>query len=117
MGILPKKELRIVAVHIPGIENVEADHKSRIKPNIEWELPNEIFLQLENQFGEFDIDLFASRITHKIPQYCSWLPDPVAKQIDAFSFSWKDIKFYAFPPFSTILRTVRKIWTERGEYC
>lgn len=102
----------IMAVHIPGIENIEADPESRIKPNLEWELPHDIFEKINRELGYFDIDLFTSRLKHKIERYCSWLPDPFAEEINAFSFSWSKLKFYAFPPFSVILKAVRKASNE-----
>ena len=55
------------------------------------------------------VDLFASRINHQLNEYVSWHPDPYAIATDAFTISWTNIKFYAFPPFSIIGRTVAKI--------
>ena len=34
----------------------------------------------------------------------SYRPDPVALAMDAFGLSWRDITFYAFPPFSVVAR-------------
>lgn len=31
------------------------------------------------------------------------------------SLSWKDLKFYAFPPFSMILKTIQKIISDKAE--
>lgn len=87
---------------------MEADHESRITANTEWELPWEIFEKILIKFGPLDFDLFASRISHKLPRYASWLPDPFAEKVNAFTFDWKDLHFYAFPPFSLILKMVRK---------
>ena len=36
-----------------------------------------------------DIDLFASRVNCQIDKYISWVPDPYAKAVDAFSCDWK----------------------------
>lgn len=109
-----ERRLWLVAVHIPGVENQEADHESRVTSNTEWEIPEETFKGILKQFGPLDIDLFASRISHKLPRYVSWLPDPYAENIDAFSFPWGDDYFYAFPPFSLILKTARKVLLERA---
>ena len=56
-----------------------------------------------------EIDLFASELNHKVPKYISWNPDQKAFAIDAFSISWANIKFYAFPPFSLIGASISKI--------
>ena len=66
------------------------------------------------EVGDVEIDLFASRLNKKCEAYVSWKPDPGAKYIDAFSLSWKDLDFYAFPPFSMILRSVGKIRREKA---
>ena len=100
-----------MATHIPGIENIEADYLSRIDPAKEWSLPKEIFEIIQKEFGQLKVDLFASRLNNKLPEYASWLPDPNAKYIDAFSFTWPN-QFYAFPPFSLSLRVAHKAFYE-----
>ena len=48
-----------------------------------------------------EIDLFAPCTNYQIDQYASWWhPDRNAIAIDAFSISWSELNFYAFPPFS-----------------
>lgn len=64
------------------------------------------------KFGNPEIDLFATRINTKCEQYVSWKRDPYAFNIDAFTISWHDFFFYAFPPFSLILKVLQKIKTD-----
>ena len=64
---------------------------------------------IHDQWGPFDIDLFASRLNFKVPQYVSWRPDPGAQFINAFFMDWKPHYFYAFPPFSVIANCLQKI--------
>lgn len=45
----------------------------------------------------------------KCDRYVSWHPDPRAVATDAFSFSWSDCFYYAFPPFSLIPRVLPKV--------
>ena len=61
-----------------------------------------------------EMDLFASRLNKQFTKYCSCRPDPEARYIDAFSISWKNLKFYCFPPFSCILQAVQKIKQEKA---
>lgn len=56
-----------------------------------------------------DIDLFASRINTKCERYASWKKDPGSEKIDAFTIKWNAFFFYAFPPFSIILKCLQKI--------
>ena len=58
------------------------------------------------------IDLFASALNLQAPKYISWNPDQGAFAIDAFSISWANIKFYAFPSFSLIRARISKIKRE-----
>jgi DNA N-6-adenine-methyltransferase (Dam). len=67
------------------------------------------FKKVEKQFGPFSVDLFASRLNKKCKNFYSRFPNPEAKIIVAFTTTWKNEKFYAFPPFALILRTLRKI--------
>lgn len=101
----------LTAAHIPGKENVIADYESRkINLDTEWMLnPQYLSHALEGIPFIPLIDLFASRINKQFDQYVSYRPDPFASYIDAFTISWADIKFYCFPPFSCILRVIRKI--------
>ena len=107
----------ISAAHIPGKDNVAADQESR-KQNLdaEWKL-NVDFLNSALQFLHFvpDIDLFASRINFQFKKYISFKADPEAYAVDAFTFSWSNLNFYAFPPFSVILKTLTKVKRDRAE--
>ena len=55
------------------------------------------------------IDLFASRINNQVQRFASFRPDPEAEIIDAFTVSWFNLDFYAFPPFICIGRVLQKI--------
>ena len=98
------------ASHIPGVQNVQADKESR-KNDIrtEWMLSDDSFEDILHKL-EFcpTIDLFASRINNKLPRFASFRPDPDAVLINAFSVSWTDLAFYAFPPFICIGRVLQK---------
>ena len=106
----------ISAAHLPGSENTLADEASRtFDINTEWELDFDIFIKIFHQFGPFDVDLFASRLNHKVKVYAAWKPDPNAAFIDSFTIPWHNFKFfYAFPPFSIIMRCLKKISEEKA---
>ena len=55
------------------------------------------------------MDLFASRLNHKLETYVSWKPDPFATFIDAFTIVWGPHSFYAFPPFCLLSKCLQKI--------
>ena len=59
-----------------------------------------------------NIDLFAS--AYKLKPCVSWMPDPEACHVDAFMFDWRNVTFYAFPPFSILNQVIRKIEADRA---
>jgi hypothetical protein len=85
------RNIWLTAVHIPGVENVEADHQSRItNTSAEWSLNKQIFYDAISRLGVTpNIDLFASRINYQIEPYVSFHPDPGAIAVNAFHMSWK----------------------------
>lgn len=44
--------------------------------------------------------------------YVSYTPDPEAHAVDAFSLSWKQLDFFAFPPFNVITEVLGKVLRE-----
>ena len=41
--------------------------------------------------------------------HVSWMPDPYCIAVNAFNFSWKTHKIYAFPPFSLVGAAISKL--------
>ena len=108
-----ERDIKLVAVHLPGKMNVEADRESRKKRYPEWFLNKKVFQELNKTMGPFDIDLFASRTAHQLDKYVSWKPDPGAWHTDAMSLDWNAIGdgLYCFPPtcmLSLILSRVQQ---------
>ena len=66
-------------------------------------------------FGPCDIDLFASSDNHQLPQYVSYLPDPKAVAVNAFSLSWTKLFPFIFCPLSIINRVLQKLEQDQAE--
>ena len=100
--------------HLPGVENCEADLASRFfTDDTEWALNPKFFKIACAKWGCPDIDLFASRNNKLLENYCSWVPDPFAKFVDAFSVNWGQFGFiYVFPPYRLMGRVLNKIQQE-----
>ena len=110
------RNIFLTASYIPSKENVEADILSRlVNPDAEWELSQEVFYKMVEFFGFPEIDLFASALNKKCTNYCSWLPDKFAFTIDSFTINWKDLNFYAFPPFILIPKVLGKIKNDKAK--
>ena len=83
-----RRKIWIEAVHLPGALNVEADYESRhFTDDSEWSPNPLLFDQICNKWGAPCLDLFASRLNHKVRKYVSWCPDPGAQFVNAFARS------------------------------
>ena len=81
-----ERNIFLTISHLPGKLNFEADKASRVShDDTEWSLDTNSFKALTARWGTPDIDLFASRLNAKLPQYVSWKPEPDAVAIDAFT--------------------------------
>lgn len=56
-----------------------------------------------------DIDLFGSQVSHQLPNYVAWNPDPYIKAADALSVLWRQKEHYVFLPFCLTLYALSKI--------
>ena len=105
------RDFWISSSHIPGVENTMADKISRVfNDNTEWMLSHKLFKVLCDRF-QFNppVDLFATRLNKQIYKYVSWMTDPYSIAVNAFNFSWKTHKTYAFPPFILVGATISKL--------
>ena len=110
-------ELHLIAVHVPGRDNHQADALSRklLQTTTEWEIPLPLFAKIAAAVSvPLILDLFAARHNARLPQYVSWKPDPLALATDAFSIpavKWENA--YAFPPFNLVGRCLIRVRQER----
>ncbi|KAI8437596.1 hypothetical protein MSG28_011870 [Choristoneura fumiferana] len=109
------RNIWLFASYINTRDNTEADEESRkLNPDTEWELSDLAFQKIIDHFGQPEVDLFASRANAKCQTYVSWKRDPEAFCIDAFTINWSQKFFYAFPPFSVIIKCVQKILYDKA---
>ena len=115
-GFCIDRNIWISAAHIPGKANTVADRMSRqFNDNTEWKLCPSVYREICKSLSFTPvIDLFASCINKQTHKYISWKPDPDSIGIDAFTLSWSNIDFYAFPPFSIIGSVIRKIISDQA---
>ena len=74
----------LTGMHIPGKKYGIADRESRVdKHDMEWQLNQFVFHQINLIFGPFEVDLFASRLNNQDPKYVSRKADPGTWTIDA----------------------------------
>ena len=105
------REITLSARHIPGVMNVLADQLSRKQQIIhtEWSLNKEVFSAICKNLFVPQIDLFATRLNHKLPLFVSPVPDPLAIETDAMQIDWTGKSVYAFPPVALVPDVVEKL--------
>ena len=55
------------------------------------------------------VDLFATRLNHKVPLYVSPVPDENAWDIDALNINWSGLTAYTYPPTALLHRVIQKV--------
>ena len=107
--------IQLLAKHIPGRFNTLADRISRVDKPIatEWSLNQEIANKIFQIMDFPSIDLFATRLNHRLPFYVSPILDQKALSIDALTMDWNHIHAYAFPPFHLIPAVIAPLWPNR----
>ena len=111
-----KRRIHLSVAHVPGKDNVEADALSRdSKDDLEWSLLEDVFIKINKKYPDLEVDLFASRLNHKLDKYVSYRAEPGAFAIDAFTLDWIDRIYYIFPPFSLIARVLQKVEKDGAE--
>lgn len=106
----------LTLAYIPSENNIVPVRESRQhRREPEWTLNQESYEEgICRLLFKPDIDLFASRVNYRLKPYVSYKPDPGAVAVDAFMVQWSWYVFYAFPPFSVIMRTLQKIQQDQA---
>ena len=111
LTLCARKQVILQVRHIPGCLNVLADKLSRLGQTIqtEWCLHPDVFIAICNRWHQPSVDLFATRINNKLPQFVSPVPDPQAWAVDALNLAWEDMDPYAFLPAAILGKVVEKL--------
>ena len=104
-------QVTLKARHIPGCLNVMANLLSRSNQvqSTEWSLHPQVFKQTCLKWFTPHVDLFATRLNHKVPLYISPVPDQNAWVIDALNINWSGLTAYAYPPMTLLHRVIQKV--------
>ena len=106
------RNILIRARHIQGCLNVIADSLSDKIIQTEWSLPPQIFTLICKVWHKPMVDMFATKLNHKLPIYVSPVPDANAMNIDALNI-WEGLDGYALCPVALIPKVIQKMNTYR----
>ena len=105
----------IFATFIAGKMNERADRLSRVqRDRSDWMLNRKIFQRINQKWGPFTMDMFATRLNAQLPRFCSWLPEPAATAVDAFLQDLRKERGFANPPFNLIAKFLSQLKRQRA---
>ena len=111
-----RREILLMAQHLPGKENVKADMELRVmRDRSDWMLNLLVFQWILRHFPYLEINLFTMQLTHQLPRFYSWRPDRVAEATDAFLQDWSVVRGFANPPWNLIGRVLTKVEYQGAE--
>ncbi len=101
------------ATYIPGVHNVGADNLSRqgLRPG-EWRIHPEVVELIWREFGQAQVDLFASQETSHCSLWFS-LTHPALLRLDAMVQTWLRLCLYAFPPITLLPGVLERVCRDR----
>ncbi len=107
------KLLSLRATFIPVAHNIGADILSRqgLRPG-EWRLHPEVVELIWKEFGQAQVDLFASRETSHCPLWFS-LTHPAPLGLDAMTQTCQRLRLYAFPPIALLPGVLERVRRDR----
>ncbi|KAI9552198.1 reverse transcriptase [Daphnia sinensis] len=109
------RNLFIRAIHLPGVQNTQADEQSRILvDSSDWRLSTPVFNHIMNIWPA-EVDLFSCAWNAQLHRFNSKLPQPGAMACNAFAISWANFIGYAFPPFCLVSRCISKMQKEKAD--
>ena len=83
---------------IPRSLNDKADYLSKIVDRDDWELAPETFHQLNDHWGPFTLDCFATSYNKKVDKFFSRFWNPDTSGVDAFFQDWSGENCLVVPP-------------------
>ena len=110
LRLCEENQISLLPQFVAGALNSIADSLSRANQVLgsEWTLVQEVVRDLLRRWSA-NIDLFATRLNHRLPVYFSPVKDPMALGTDAMIQSWDNLQAYAFPPFGLIQSVIQKL--------
>ena len=82
------------------------DKLSKVFDLSEYQLTQESFDALEEEFGPWDVDWFASDWSHRLERFASRYWTVGGEATDAFSHRWTEETGFFHPPLSELARVV-----------
>ena len=87
---------------IPRTQNLRAAYISKIMEFEDWGTTHDFFIFMNNLWGPFTIDRFASHTNTKLARFNSVFWNPGTENVDCFSVNWANDNNWLVPPISLV---------------
>jgi hypothetical protein len=113
-----RHDIRLSVSWVPREENCEADALSKLHDSGDWVFDQTAFQALDQCWGPFEIDLFASAHNALTPLFFSMLACPGTAGVNAFAHTWSGRGLcWCFPPYPLIRRALDRLIAECVTAC
>jgi len=92
---------------VPRGQNEYADYLSHAVEHDDWSLSKQCFQGIQDTWGPFDVDWFATPSNAQLPRYATRYYYVEAPLVNAFTLHWAREKGFACPPPSLIVAALR----------
>lgn len=92
---------------------MHADYLSRCQDCDDWSINQSIFECLNDKWGPFTVDRFATHYNAKCLRFNSRFWVPGTEAVDAFKQCWRGERNWIVPPPNRIMESIKKIKYER----
>ena len=92
---------------IPRELNKQADFISKIRDCDDWQITQGLFMELNELWGPYTVDCFASFYNKKLDRFFSRFWNPGCAGVDAFYQSWTGENCLVVPPVSIVSRVLQ----------
>lgn len=106
-SLCSKSNIIIELEWIPRSKNEQADYMSRLIDYDDWGVGESVFKQIEDYWGPYEVDWFASSHNAKVSVFYSRYWCPGTSGIDAFTENWTGKNGWIVPPICLIARVIK----------
>ena len=100
---------------VPRNQNKYADELSRYTDHDDWSINDETFAYLDDIWGPFSIDRFATHYNSHCIRFNSVIWCPGTEAIDSFRQFWGNDNNWLVPPPSLIAKTINKMRNDHAK--
>lgn len=94
---------------IPRIYNAKADYISKMIDHEDWQISGEFFNFLNDLWGPFTCDRFASDQNKKVKKFNSLFWNPSSDAVDAFTQDWSKDNNWLVPPIYLVIKVIKHL--------